>query len=131
MKKHLIIWFLISSFLLGSCSIDWKDEKDKKIDDLEKQVQELKKENENDIFKKKQECEKYKDQIEIKENELNNNLKELFYSNKYSSCLYSVQSKNQMIMRVKDFLSWKEIQSRLIIKPMDVVEFNDSLNNLK
>lgn len=42
MKKYLIVWVLISSFLLWICSIDWKDEKDKKIGELERQVQELK-----------------------------------------------------------------------------------------
>jgi hypothetical protein len=40
---------LIPMILLSSCTIDWNDEKDTKIAELEKQVQ-------DDTFKKKQEC---------------------------------------------------------------------------
>jgi hypothetical protein len=40
MKKLLPI-FLIPLILLSSCSIDWNDEKDKKIAELEQKVQEL------------------------------------------------------------------------------------------
>lgn len=44
-----LILLLIPLFLLSSCSIDWNDEKDKKIAELQKQIQ-------NDTFKKKDEC---------------------------------------------------------------------------
>jgi hypothetical protein len=40
---------LIPLILLSSCTIDWNDEKDAKITELEKQIQ-------DDTFKKKQEC---------------------------------------------------------------------------
>ena len=40
---------LIPLLFLSSCTIDWKDEKDEKIAELEKQIQ-------DDTFKKKQEC---------------------------------------------------------------------------
>ncbi len=77
--------------LLSSCTIDWNDEKDKKIAELEKQVQ-------DDTFKKKQECASYINRIE-EENEKNqkllstnwdfysSTLDEIFYSKKYSTCI--------------------------------------------
>lgn len=37
MKKYIALG-LLSSLLLTSCSVDWNDEKDKKIGELEKQV---------------------------------------------------------------------------------------------
>ena len=55
--KKLLPFILISSLLLSACSIDWNDEKDKKIAKLEKQIQ-------DDLFKKKQECEKYQKSIQ-------------------------------------------------------------------
>lgn len=57
--KKLLPFILLTSLLLSACSIDWTDSKEKKIAELEKQIQE-------DIFKKKQECEKYKNVIENK-----------------------------------------------------------------
>ena len=57
MKKVLLSMFLV--LILSGCSIDWNWEKDQKIVKLEKQVEELKKDKENDLFKKKQECNKY------------------------------------------------------------------------
>lgn len=64
MKKYLIVWILISSFLLWSCSIDWNDEKDKKISEFESQISEIKNKKQNDFFNKKQECLKLKNDIE-------------------------------------------------------------------
>ena len=49
---------LIPLLFLSSCSIDWNDEKDKKIVELEKQVTELKEKNDDEIFKKNIECSK-------------------------------------------------------------------------
>ncbi|MDD2566002.1 MAG: hypothetical protein PHZ26_03600 [Candidatus Gracilibacteria bacterium] len=131
MKKYTVLGLIIPMLLISSCSIDWKDENKEKIESLEKQVSEMKKEKEDDLFKKKQECAKYKDKVELKEIKLNNILKEIFYSSKYNSCLYSIQSRNGAIMSVKDLFTGKQLQSRLIIKPLDVVEFNNSLDNLK
>jgi uncharacterized membrane protein (DUF106 family) len=48
--------FLIPLLLLSSCTIDWNDEKDKKITELQKQVQELKEKNNDELFKKNKEC---------------------------------------------------------------------------
>ncbi len=53
MEKILIISLLL---LLTSCSIDWNWEKDKKIAELEKQVLEMKKEKESDLYEKKKDC---------------------------------------------------------------------------
>ena len=49
---------LIPLILLSSCTIDWTDEKDKKITELEKQVQ-------DDTFKKNKECLLLKDKVDI------------------------------------------------------------------
>lgn len=49
MKFSLLLIPLL--LFMTSCTIDWNDEKDKKIAELEKQVQ-------DDIFNKKQECTK-------------------------------------------------------------------------
>lgn len=53
MKKYLALG-LLSSLLLTSCSMDWNDANVKKIGELEKQVTEMKKEKEDDLFKKKE-----------------------------------------------------------------------------
>ncbi len=55
--KKLLPFILLTSLLLSACSIDWNDDKDKKIAKLERQI-------EDDSFSKKQECEKYKKNIE-------------------------------------------------------------------
>ena len=64
----LIPLLLIPLLFPSSCSIDWNDEKDAKIAELEKQVREQKEEiknvKENDLFEKKQKCLGYKDEIE-------------------------------------------------------------------
>ncbi|MBP7806099.1 hypothetical protein KA057_00270 [Candidatus Gracilibacteria bacterium] len=91
MKKYIPI-LIITSLLFSACSIDWNGEKDKKIAELEKQTK-------NDIFKKNQECEKYKNEIEKEIKEYNWEDKErkitktatldsIFYSPLVNSCLY-------------------------------------------
>lgn len=64
---------LIPLILLSSCTIDWNDEKDKKIAELEKQIQ-------DDIFKKKQECKKTDFSTENLEKY------EKIYSRKFNTC---------------------------------------------
>ena len=55
MKKIFPI-LLISALLLSSCSIDWNDEKDKKISELEKQINQLSEKSKNDVFQKRNFC---------------------------------------------------------------------------
>jgi len=63
MKKLLAVGMIVL-FNLTSCSIDWNNEKDTKINELEKQITEVKKEKpEEDLFKRKQECIKYEQEI--------------------------------------------------------------------
>ncbi len=98
MKKIFIVMIIISLFL-GWCSIDWNWEKDTKIADLEKQVSELKKEKENDLFKKKQECIKYKDKMLEMAQKFHSTvyeLDEIFYSPTKKSC-YFIAKDNQYI----------------------------------
>lgn len=79
---------LIPLLLLSSCTIDWSDEKDKKITELEKQIQ-------DDTFSKKQECLKYEVIVKEKYNDDENYyFSNIFYSNKYDSCLYRISRKN-------------------------------------
>lgn len=90
---------LIPLILLSSCTIDWNDEKDKKIAELEKQITELKEKNDDELFKKKQECSKYTEKLKAeaeKETEdmtkalidtiYYKELKEIFYSKNKNSC---------------------------------------------
>ncbi len=93
MKKIFITLSLILA--LSSCSIDWKWEKDKKIAELEKQVSELKKEQENDLFEKQQKCLDYKNEIEKdllekekKSQDKKYSLEQLFYSSKINKCYF-------------------------------------------
>lgn len=64
------VLFLIPIILLSSCSIDWNDEKDKKIANLNIRIEELntkleeqksatKKIQDDELFKMKQECSEY------------------------------------------------------------------------
>ena len=78
---------LIPLLFLSSCTIDWNDEKDKKITELEKQIQ-------DDTFKKKQECLKYENTVKEKyNNDTNYYFSKIFYSKKYDSCLYEISRK--------------------------------------
>ncbi|MDD2907384.1 MAG: hypothetical protein PHH98_01965 [Candidatus Gracilibacteria bacterium] len=89
MKKALLSMFLV--LILSSCSIDLNNEKDEKIIKLEKQVEELKKDKENDLFKKKQECIKYKsDMLEMAQQFRSEiyEIEEIFYSDYGKSCFF-------------------------------------------
>ena len=89
---HKLTLLLIPLILLSSCTIDWNDEKDTKIAELEKQVQ-------DDIFEKKQECAKYipliEKKIKAKEDDLNiendyyhETINEVFYSSVKKTCIW-------------------------------------------
>lgn len=97
MKKIISLSLLLVLFL-SSCSIDWNDEKDKKIttqnnkiSKLEKQIEDYKKEKEDDLFKKKQECEKYKNGMFTFAKEFRSEIyeiDEIFYSISWKSCYF-------------------------------------------
>lgn len=80
MKLSLL---LIPLLFLSSCTIDWNDEKDKKIAELQKQIQ-------DDTFKKKQECLSLKNIVDAEYKsyppELIQDVWEIFYSKNKSSC---------------------------------------------
>lgn len=94
--KKLLPFILLTSLLFSACSIDLTGEKDKKIAELEKQTQ-------DDVFRKKQECQKYQNEIEKwiekREKELNDTwdfyderLEEIFYSYVKKSCIALIYS---------------------------------------
>lgn len=96
---------LIPLLLLSSCTIDWSDEKDAKIAELEKQIQ-------DDIFKKRQECFKYKEIVKAEyADDLNYNFWNIYYSKKYDSCLYRISrsTPGDFDHIIYDYLSGKEI----------------------
>jgi len=63
MKKYIPI-LLIAPLLLSACSIDWNGDKDNKIAELEKRDSVID-QKEQDLFKKKQECFKYRDEMSV------------------------------------------------------------------
>lgn len=89
---------LIPILLLSSCSIDWNDEKDKKITELEKQVreqkEEIKKVKDDELFKKQQECQKYLSKLAGEDS-----LKDFNWD--YSNRIFFSQIKNACIYQSK------------------------------
>lgn len=104
--KHYLALGLLSSLLLTSCSVDWNDAKEKKIGELEKQVVEMKKEKEDDLFKKKQECLNLFNSIDSriksynKESDYKISLEEVFYSPRLQQCIYIDYFDNGSIKRL-------------------------------
>ena len=127
---HSLTLLLIPILFLSSCSIDWNDEKDAKIAELEKQVTELKNVSNPLIFERQKECLTYKSEIEKSITWINvawtewrekfwrddythdESFNELFYSPRKNSCLYStvvteIQDwKNCTFFKIYDHLSW-------------------------
>jgi len=135
MKKIFIIWIILS-LLLSSCSIDWDNEKDKKIAELEKQIQ-------NDTFKKKQEC--AEDKLKMEKEWYSTiekiwkatgdpyswEVSEIFYSKKLNTCIYVFNiykivdidfEWQEMLLNtyVFDFFSKKEIISSINNKDYEI-----------
>lgn len=81
--KYLFPVLILSTIFFSSCSIDWNNEKDKKIIALEQQIQ-------NDLFKKKQECSKMSIPIQA-----NQEILDLFYSSERNSCIYRILEWNE------------------------------------
>ena len=104
--KYSLALGLLSSFLLMSCSVDWNDANVKKIGELEKQVTGMKKEKEDDLFKKKQECLSLFNSIDTriksynKESDYDSSLEEVFYSPKLQQCVYIDYFNNETIKRL-------------------------------
>lgn len=85
---------LIPLIWLSSCTIDWNDEKDKKITELEKQVIELKEKNDDELFKKQQECQSYLWKMQDSDSFSNFGdenwifINRIFYSEVKNTCIY-------------------------------------------
>ena len=92
LPMHKLTLLLIPLILLSSCTIDWNDEKDAKITTLEKQVTELKEKNDDELFKKRQECSSLFDSINFRlknyKSDYTFELEEVFYSPKLGQCVY-------------------------------------------
>lgn len=86
MKKYIPI-LLITSLLFSACSIDWNDEKDIKIAELEKQVQ-------DDLFEKKKDCGSMEIDNDIKKNwwefAKDYSIEEIFYSPIKETCIWVI-----------------------------------------
>jgi len=113
MKYNFIIIAIVCVLVLPACSND----KNQKIAELTNKVEQLTKEKEQDIFKKKTECKKYEE--EIQKNLLSTTavqtdmLQSVFYSSKKNSCLMAVRSiywKNKgEILYIEDILTHEQI----------------------
>lgn len=139
-KRYLILLLILSAILLSSCSIDWNDEKDKKIKELEQQIQ-------DDTFKKNQECNKLfeekKEKIYWDQQEqirLWINFVSIWFSKKINSCYisYSLRVPNwtYAIFYIDDLLRKEPIFTTSL--PLDLSEeqsawkrFDEKIKELK
>ena len=116
MKKIFILWTILS-LLLSSCSIDWNNEKDKKISELEKQIQ-------NDTFKKKQECAIYtKEEKESVIKDINwiyTDEFEIFYSKTKNSCIKILK---------RDFKTFKTLRIDNILTNENIILCKSNTDN--
>ena len=124
MIKFLLTLFLV--FVLSGCSIDWNWEKDEKIVELEKQLN-------DDIFEKNKECLSYKNDI-LSEIERSNlikvnyriieNLEDIFYSPLKNTCIYTTYNTSSSC-------SWYIIYNYFSVKQFleDVVYEDNSICN--
>lgn len=89
--KKIISLSLLSVLLLSSCSIDWNDEKAKKISEQDNKISKLEKQIEDDLFKKKQECATLNKKMLEFAQEFRSDIyeiQEIFYSPKLNSCMF-------------------------------------------
>lgn len=87
---------LIPLLFLSSCTIDWNDEKDKKITELNTKIEEwkeeIKKVKDDELFKKNKECFNLKDNIEKSAKTADNfiRVQTIFYSPIIKSCIWEL-----------------------------------------
>lgn len=139
MKKIILsILLLLTVSFLSWCSIDWNWEKDQKISNLEKQIEKSNKEKEKDLFKKRQECLKYNDemieQMYHKYWDENIFIEEIFYSPINNSCIYVSSTEIQPepwvdVLQLNDFFTKKTILECLFSKCAN--SFNLKVKELK
>ncbi len=122
--KHLIL-ILIPLLFLTSCTIDWNDEKDKKITELEKQIQEIKN---DDSFKRNQECAQLRNEIEARIKSINyKNLQEdpdyeiysfseIFYSSEQNSCFTVIDWEKIELISSTGSLTQQKVLSHYLYK---------------
>ncbi len=103
---------IVVLLLLPACSRD----KDIKIAELTKKIDQLSKEKEQDIFKKKMECKKYEEDVRKNlsyDQYRMDNLQSVFQSSKKNSCLMAVRSmymkNNGEILYIEDVLTHEQI----------------------
>lgn len=127
-----LIFLLIPLLFLSSCSIDWNDEKDKKIVELEKQIQ-------DDTFKKNKDCSEYGTKIELQiKEDINNRLylfkyiKEIFYSKTQNSCFIITEEKDSTTLTeyytIENLLSKERISFN---KTSDIQLYGEKVKELK
>ena len=119
---------LIPLLFLSSCSIDWNDEKDKNIVELEKQVTVLKEKNDDELFKKKRDCQKqYNDRYWTANRFAYENLKtDIFYSQYLNTCISTFdwwRTKDQeRVFLIVDILAEKTLHSFAVDKDWGMIK---------
>lgn len=120
--KKLLPLLLATSLLLSACSIDWDDKKVVPVENVSKPV-EL-----EDIFKKKQECLKYKDEIQKIYRDVTQHfwtedtkIEEIFYSPNWNSCYWIISS----------YSLWVDEEFDTLTKKVQQLELLDILNHTK
>lgn len=94
MKKIIyLVFFIFSLGILGWCSIDFNDEKDNKIAELEEKIKKYDLKEKELIFEKKQECNDIVSKIILPKKDYqwkSLGIIESFYSYKDNNCYYTV-----------------------------------------
>lgn len=142
----LILLLIPLLFFITSCSIDWNDEKDKKIAELNQKIEEQKEEikeiKDDGIFKKNKECLSYLEKMDMEytfQNIWPNST--IFYSPIKDSCIYTANQvhrdsppEERFSTTIKDILRNEVIfQKHYWVNSMEQVK-NDSeeiIKNLK
>ena len=132
---YKITLLLIPLILLSSCTIDWNDEKDAKIAELEKQITELKQKNDDELFKNKQKCLEIYRKLDTN-SALMRDTRDIFYSNDKSTCILVWDSwdEGKRNFTIFDILSMHGLYWFRVDKDWNIVGRNNlswELNELK